>query len=158
MTPSPYLVGIISDTHGLIRREALDALQGSDLIIHAGDIGDPAVVNALAGIAPVHAIRGNNDRGTWASGIPATEVIEHGPHVIYVLHDLARLKIEPAPADVTVVISGHSHKPLVDKRGAVLFVNPGSAGPRRFSLPVTVATMKLHRKKSEATIIRLAAT
>ena len=139
----------------MMRPEALDALQGSDLIIHAGDIGNPAVLNALAKLAPVRAIRGNNDRGAWAADLPTTEVIELGPHSIYVLHNLAELDLDPAAAGFTIVVSGHSHKPAVEERGGVLFVNPGSAGPRRFTLPVTVATVKLGFRRCAAHIVPL---
>jgi putative phosphoesterase len=139
-----------------MRAEALEALLGSDLIIHAGDIGDPAVLNSLATIAPVRAIRGNNDRGAWAAGLPATEVIQLGSHWIYVLHSLADLDLDPAAAGFTIVVSGHSHKPAVEERGSVLFVNPGSAGPRRFKLPVTVATLAVRSSGCEANIVRLA--
>jgi putative phosphoesterase len=155
---SSYLLGLISDTHGLMRSEALDALQGSDLIIHAGDIGDPAVLESLATIAPVRAIRGNNDRGAWAAKLPATEVVELGSHSIYVLHNLMELDLDPAAAGFTTVVCGHSHKPAVEKRGSVLFVNPGSAGPRRFKLPVTVATMTLRLGRCEAHVVPLRLT
>jgi uncharacterized protein len=150
-----YLVGLISDTHGLMRREALDALQRADLIIHAGDVGDPAVLNSLARVAPLRAIRGNNDKRTWAARLPATEVIELGPHSIYVLHNLAELDLDPASAGFTIVVSGHSHRPVVERRGGILFVNPGSAGPRRFRLPVTVGRLRLHLKGCEAEIVKL---
>jgi putative phosphoesterase len=150
-----YLLGLISDTHGLMRPEVLDALQGSDLIIHAGDIGNPGVLESLARIAPVRAIRGNVDTGAWAASLPATEVVELGPHSIYVLHNFAELALDPAAAGFTIVVSGHSHKPAVEKRGSVLFVNPGSAGPRRFKLPVTVAKMTLRSGHCEANIIPL---
>jgi len=150
-----YLVGLISDTHSLMREKALEALQGSDLIIHAGDIGDPAVLNSLATIAPVRAIRGNNDRGAWAANLPTTEVIELGSHSIYVLHNLAELDLDPKVAGFSVVVSGHSHQPAVEERGGVLFVNPGSAGPRRFRLPVTVAMVKLRVRRCIANIVPL---
>jgi uncharacterized protein len=155
VAPSSFTVGVISDTHGLIRPEALDALQGSDLIIHAGDIGDSAVLNSLANIAPVRAIRGNNDRGNWAVDLPTTDVVELGAHSIYILHNLADLDLEPAASGFTSVVSGHSHKPAIEKRNGVLFVNPGSAGPRRFKLPVTVATMTLRSGKLVARIVTL---
>jgi len=156
---SAYLLGLISDTHGLMRPEALEALQGTDLIIHAGDIGDPAVLESLATIAPVRAIRGNNDRGAWAANFLATEaVVELGPHSIYVLHNLIELDLDPAAAGFTAVVCGHSHKPAVEKRGSVLFVNPGSAGPRRFKLPVTVATMTLSFGRCEAHVVPLRLT
>jgi uncharacterized protein len=156
MARSSYLLGVIADTHGLMRPEALDALQGSDLIIHAGDIGDPAVLEALAQIAPVRAVRGNIDKGAWAATLPTTEVVELGPHSIYVLHNFTELDLDPAAAGFTMVVSGHSHKPAVEKRGNVLFVNPGSAGPRRFKLPVTVATMMFRSRHCTARIIQLA--
>lgn len=158
MARHSYLVGLISDTHGLMRREALGALEGSDLIVHAGDIGDPVVLESLAKIAPVRAIRGNNDRGAWATKLPKTEVIELGVHSIYVLHNLAELELDPSAAGFTAVVSGHSHKPSVEDRGGVQLINPGSAGPRRFKLPVTIARLRLHMKRSEANIISLAIT
>jgi putative phosphoesterase len=151
-----YLVGLISDTHGLLRPEAVDALQGSDLIVHAGDIGDPAVLNSLARIAPIRAIRGNNDTGAWAWGLPASEVIELGCHSIYVVHNLAELDLDPSAVGFTTVVSGHSHKPAVEERGGVLYVNPGSAGPRRFKLPVTIARLRLQMKRRAANIVPLA--
>jgi putative phosphoesterase len=151
-----HLVGLISDTHGLIRPEALDALRESDLIIHCGDVGDPAVLDALRTLAPVRAICGNNDRGAWTSKLPACDVVEVGTHAIYVLHDLSELHLDPAAAGFTAVVSGHSHKPVIEQRGKVLFVNPGSAGPRRFTLPVAVATLALRPGRCEAKIIRLA--
>jgi uncharacterized protein len=153
-----YLIGLISDTHGLVRREALDALRGSDLIIHAGDIGDPAVMNSLASIAPLRAIRGNNDKGAWAASLPKTEVVELGWHCIYVLHNLAELDLDPAAAGFSAVVFGHSHKPSVEERQGVLFVNPGSAGPRRFKLPVTVATIMIRSEHRVARIVELAAS
>lgn len=155
MAPSSSVIGVISDTHGLIRPAALEALRGSDLIVHAGDIGDPAVLNSLASIAPVHAIRGNNDRGNWAADLPTTEVVELGAYSIYILHNLADLDLDPAAAGFTIVVSGHSHKPAVEQRNGVLFVNPGSAGPRRFKLPVTVAKMRLGSGNPVAKIVTL---
>jgi uncharacterized protein len=149
-------VGLISDTHGLIRPEALDALSGSDLIIHAGDIGDPAVLNALERVAPVRAIRGNNDKGAWAVSLPAWEVVELGAQAIYVLHNLAELDLDPSAGGFAAVVSGHSHKPIIEPRGKVLFVNPGSAGPRRFRLPVTVAKLAVTADSCKAAIIELA--
>jgi putative phosphoesterase len=152
---SSYLLGLISDTHGLMRPEALDALRGADLIIHAGDIGDPAVLESLARIAPVRAIRGNIDKDAWAANLPTTEVVELGPHSIYVLHNFTELDLDPAAAGFTTVVSGHSHRPTVEKWGGVLFVNPGSAGPRRFKLPVTVATLTLRPGHCNAKIVQL---
>lgn len=151
----PFLLGLISDTHGLIRPEALAALRGSDLILHAGDIGEPAVLNSLEKIAPVRAIRGNNDRGPWAADLLTTDVIELGNDSIYMLHNLADLDLDPAAAGFASVVSGHSHKPALEKRGGILFVNPGSAGPRRFKLPVTVATMTLGTGSPSARIVTL---
>jgi putative phosphoesterase len=139
-----------------MRPEALDALRGSDLIIHAGDIGDPAVLEALGKLAPVRAIRGNNDRGGWASRLPTREVVEVGGRAIYVMHNLAEFDPDPAAAGFSVVVSGHSHKPLVQQREKVLFVNPGSAGPRRFTLPVTVGRLTLRSAGCEADIVQLA--
>lgn len=151
-----YLVGLISDTHGLIRPQALDALRKSDLIVHCGDIGDPAILKALRELAPVRAIRGNNDEGAWASSLPTRDVVEVGTHVIYVLHNLAVLDLDPVAAGFTAVVSGHSHKPVIKRRRKILFVNPGSAGPRRFTLPVTIATLALRNARCDAKIVQLA--
>lgn len=137
------IVGLISDTHGLVRPEALAALAGSEHILHAGDIGSAEVLAALARIAPVTAIRGNNDRDAWASHLPETELLELGGAWIYLVHDLGDLDIDPAAAGVQVVLSGHSHKPAVFEEDGVLYVNPGSAGPRRFTLPVSIATLAI---------------
>src|SRR5260370_39883313 len=131
-----YVVGVISDAHGLVRPEALHRVRGSDVIVHCGDIGAPAVLDALRAIAPVHAVRGNNDKGSWASELPTDDIVEVGTHILYVIHDLAELSLAPAVAGFAAVLSGHSHRPVVEHRKGVLFVNPGSAGPRRFSLPV----------------------
>ena len=139
------IVGLISDTHGLLRREAMRALAGSDLIIHAGDIGAPEILDALRALAPVAAVKGNVDTGAWAANLRATAVAEAGGTLIYVLHDLGELDLDPAAAGFGVVVSGHSHKPGSLERGGVLFVNPGSAGRRRFKLPVTVARLDLGR-------------
>src|SRR5215469_11805620 len=140
---SRALIGLISDTHGLIRPEALQALRGSDLIIHCGDVGEPVVLEALRTIAPVRAIRGNNDRDPWAKDLPVQDLVEVGEHAIRVLHNLAELDNDTDAVGVTAVVFGHSHKPSIEKRGGVLFINPGSAGPRRFKLPVTIATLAL---------------
>ena len=148
-------VGVISDTHGLLRPETVGALTGSELIIHAGDVGGPEVLEALGRIAPVLAVRGNNDRGAWAEALPEYEAIEVNASFIYVLHDLKELDIAPAAAGFRVVVSGHSHKPLVEERRGVLYLNPGSAGPRRFKLPVTVARLKLNGDDARAEIINL---
>ena len=146
---------MISDTHGLVRPEALAPLRGSDLIVHCGDVGAPAVLDALRALAPVRAVRGNNDRGPWASALPADDVIEVGGHTLYVIHDLGELALDPAAAGFSAVLSGHSHRPLVEERKGVLFVNPGSAGPRRFSLPVAVAQLILAPGRRDAHIIEL---
>jgi putative phosphoesterase len=148
-------VGVISDTHGLVRPEALDALAGSELIIHAGDVGGPEVLEALGRVAPVVAVRGNNDRGEWAGSLPEYEALEVNAAYIYVLHDLKELDISPAAAGFRVVVSGHSHKPLAEERRGVLYLNPGSAGPRRFKLPVTLARLRLSADDASAEIINL---
>jgi putative phosphoesterase len=137
------IVGLISDTHGLLRPEALTALKGSGLIVHAGDVGKPEILAQLRTVAPVVAVRGNIDKGVWASMLPLTAVAEAGPARIYILHDLQQLDLDPAAAGFHVVVSGHSHKPSRSERSGVLYVNPGSAGPRRFRLPITVARLDL---------------
>jgi uncharacterized protein len=136
-------IGLISDTHGLIRQEALAALKGSDLIIHAGDVGNLGVIEQLRAVAPVVAVRGNVDTGAWASQLPTTAVVEAGSILIYVLHDIQQLDLDPAAAEFNIVVSGHSHKPSRTERSGVTYLNPGSAGPRRFQLPVTVARLTL---------------
>ena len=140
------VVGLISDTHGLLRPEAVRALAGSDVIIHAGDVGGPEILDALRAVAPVVAVRGNVDTGAWASALPGTAVAEVCGTLIYVLHDLNELDLDPAAAGFGVVVSGHSHQPASAERGGVLFVNPGSAGRRRFKLPVTVERLDLGRR------------
>ena len=137
------MIGLISDTHGLLRDEALAALRGSQLIIHAGDVGKPEILAALGQLAPVVAVRGNIDRGAWASELPATAIVQAGPATIYVLHDLQELDLDPAAAGIHIVVSGHSHQPGRSEKSGVLYINPGSAGPRRFKLPVTVARLDL---------------
>ncbi len=134
-------IGLIADTHGLLRPAALAALHGCGLIVHAGDIGTPGILSALAEIAPVHAVRGNNDRGSWADGLPDDEVVQVDGHFLYVRHDRAELDLDPAAAGFHVVVTGHSHRPLHEVRDGVHFINPGSAGPRRFNLPVTLAEL-----------------
>jgi putative phosphoesterase len=136
-------VGLISDTHGLLRPEATEFLRGSDFIIHGGDIGDPGVLRELNAIAPVTAVRGNNDKGAWAEAIPETAVLQVGEIFVYVLHNLAELDLDPATAGFQVVVSGHSHRPSVQRRDGVLYVNPGSAGPRRFKLPISAAELEI---------------
>jgi hypothetical protein len=134
---------LISDTHGLLRGEALRALEGSDLIIHAGDVGKLEILDSLKTLAPVFAVRGNVDAEPWASALPETEVIEAGSATIYVLHDVHALDLNPVAAGFHIVVSGHSHKPARTERDGVLYINPGSAGPRRFQLPVTIARLDL---------------
>ena len=148
-------MGIISDTHGLMREEALTALQGSELIIHAGDIGKPEVLERLRQTAPVLAVRGNNDRDPWAQGLPLTETIEIAGHRLYLLHDLSELDIDLRAAGFAAVISGHSHKPAAHAREGVLYLNPGSAGPRRFKLPVSVARLRVSERGLEHEIVEL---
>jgi len=148
-------IGLISDTHGLLRPEALAALAGSDHIVHAGDIGDPAILAALARIAPLSAVRGNNDRGEWAVAVPDTDTVLIGGITVHVLHDLAELSIDAAAAGVQVVVSGHSHQPRMQWRDGVLFINPGSAGPRRFKLPVSIGRLLVHGTVVEGELISL---
>jgi uncharacterized protein len=140
-------VGIISDTHGLLRSQAIKQLAGTDHIIHAGDIGGPEVVEELRRIAPTTAIRGNIDVAEWAKGYPDTELVVLGGRAFYVLHNLKEIKLDPAASGFDVVISGHSHRPKIETKKGVLYVNPGSAGPRRFKLPVAVATVKASRRQ-----------
>jgi putative phosphoesterase len=145
-------IGLISDTHGLVRREALLALAGVDRIIHAGDIGGADVIEALSGIAPVDVVRGNNDKDPWGAKLPASLALEFEGVSIHVLHDVKEMDVDPAAAGFRVVIAGHSHKPVVAERDGVLFVNPGSAGPRRFSLPITVGFLRVEGGKAHAQI------
>jgi putative phosphoesterase len=150
-------VGLISDTHGLLRPEALDALRGSDRIIHAGDVGDPAIIDRLQAIAPVTVVRGNTDREPWAAAWPETEVVEVGSVHLYVLHDLSALDLDPVAAGFAVVIYGHSHKPMCERKRGVLFINPGSAGPRRFSLPIAVGRLTIDGSEVASRVIELRA-
>jgi uncharacterized protein len=148
-------IGVISDTHGLLRDEAAAALGQATLIIHAGDIGSAAVIAELEQISPVQAIRGNVDRGAWAKAFPDTRVVDVEGHRIYVIHNLGELDIDPVASGFSVVISGHSHMPKCERRDGVLYLNPGSAGPRRFRLPVAVATLQVSRSTVSAEIQRL---
>jgi putative phosphoesterase len=138
-----HRIGLISDTHGLLRPEALTFLQGCEHIVHGGDIGDPRILEQLAALAPVTAVRGNNDRGAWADAVPDTALLELQGLRLYVIHDLAELEIDPAAEGVRVVVCGHSHRPKAEERGGVWYVNPGSAGPPRFRLPISAAELKL---------------
>jgi uncharacterized protein len=148
-------VGVISDTHGLLRPEALQVLEGAERILHAGDVGDPEILLALNKIAPTTAIRGNIDEGGACGHLPATELIELGGNSIYMLHDVKKLDLNPAAAGIAAVVFGHSHKPLLEWRRGVLFLNPGSAGPRRFQLPVTVAWLHIETAGVNAQIVTL---
>ena len=149
------LVGVVSDTHGLLRPELLRALRGVARIVHAGDVGSPEVLKELRAIAPVVAVRGNNDRGAWAEKLPASEVVEIGDRLLYVLHDLAELDLDPAAAGFHAVVSGHSHQPRVETRDGVLYLNPGSAGPRRFSLPIAFAKLHVGGKMLRTEVVEL---
>lgn len=151
-------IGVISDTHGLLRPQAVAALQGVQQIIHAGDIGSADILSQLAAIAPVTAVRGNNDEGEWAMRLPPSELVVLGQQRIFVLHDIAELVGDPLATGYTVVISGHSHKASISERQGVLFVNPGSAGPRRFKLPVTLAMLQISGANVRATIQALQIT
>jgi putative phosphoesterase len=148
-------IGLLSDTHGLLRPEALAFLRGSDYIIHAGDIGNPDILEELAAIAPVSAVRGNNDKGPWADALAETDVLRIGDVSIHTLHDLAQLEIDPETAGFRIVVSGHSHKPRIEEHAGVLYVNPGSCGPRRFKLPITVADIRINGRSVEARIVEL---
>jgi hypothetical protein len=150
-----HLIGVISDTHGLLRPQAVRALEGVELIIHAGDIGDPKILRRLARIAPVHAVRGNTDRADWAADLPSTLMVEVGGIFIYVLHELFCLDLDPAAAGIKAVIYGHSHHPHLEHKNGVLYLNPGSAGPRRFTLPVTLARIKLQGVSLHAELVEL---
>jgi uncharacterized protein len=149
-------VGVISDTHGLLRPEAVDALAGADFIVHAGDIGSPEVLDRLSQIGPVTAVRGNNDKGSWARALPTTEVLEVGACFLYVVHELEALDLDPRAAGFQAVITGHSHRPSAEMRGGVLFLNPGSAGPRRFKLPVGVARIEVDGSTLKHELVELA--
>ena len=149
-------VGLISDTHGLVREEVIAALTGCQRILHAGDIDDPEVLIKLRRLAPVTVVRGNNDRGAWAEAIPVYDVVEFGAVSVYIRHDQAELDVDPRAAGFRVMMFGHSHKPLVENRDGVLFVNPGSAGPRRFRLPVAVGELLVSGNRVDARIIELA--
>ncbi len=145
-------VGVISDTHGLLRPQALAALRGAAHLVHAGDIGKPEVLRTLRAVAPLTAVRGNNDRDAWARAIPEADSVRVGGVAIYVLHDLKTLGLDPAAAGFGVVVSGHSHRPRIEERDGVLYLNPGSAGPRRFRLPVSVALLEVGAGRVRARI------
>lgn len=148
-------IGLISDTHGLLRPQAIDALRGSELIIHAGDVGKPEILTILRELAPVVAVRGNIDKADWAGDLPDTAVAEAGTVLLYVLHDVHALDLDPAAAGIEIVVSGHSHQPGQSECNGVLYINPGSAGPRRFQLPVSVALLNVDRKPFKVEFVEL---
>lgn len=148
-------VGVISDTHGLLRPQALAALQGCAYLVHGGDIGDEAILQQLSAIAPLTVVRGNNDRGPWAGKVPETVRLQVGPVAIYAVHDIATLPIAPLEEGIAVVVYGHSHRPRIEHKDGVLYLNPGSAGPRRFSLPISVAELLIDGTDVRARIIEL---
>jgi putative phosphoesterase len=155
MSEREIAVGVISDTHGLMRPQALAALQGCDLIIHAGDVGSTAVITELSGIAPTYVVRGNVDGADWATALPMTEFVEIGGRRFFVLHEISHLDFDPADLGCAAVVFGHSHQPSIETREGVLFLNPGSAGPRRFNLPVTVARIDLSGPRMRPQIVEL---
>jgi uncharacterized protein len=155
MPDQKIIVGVISDTHGLLRPEAVAALQGSDLIIHAGDVGKPEVIDALREIAPTLVVRGNIDKAHWAQSLPMSELVTVGENYLFVLHEIAQLDLDPATAGFAAVVFGHSHVPSIEARDGVLFLNPGSAGPRRFKLPVTVARVVVTGRQLAPEIVEL---
>ena len=155
MPAREIIVGIISDTHGLLRREAVAALRSSDMIIHAGDVGNPDVIKELAAIAPTHVVRGNIDTGSWAARLPMTELVDVAGRRFHVVHQISQLKLDPADAGFAAVVFGHSHKPLIETREGTMYLNPGSAGPRRFSLPVSVARVRVNGGEMRPEIVKL---
>jgi len=155
IAPTHQIIGVISDTHGLLRPAALEALRGVDQIVHAGDIGSLDILTQLGRIARVYAVRGNMDKGLWSDHLPHSEVAGFEEANLYVVHDLNHLDLDPAAAGFRVVITGHTHRPLIEERDGVLYLNPGSAGPRRFNLPTTVAKLYVRNDAVEAEIIEL---
>jgi uncharacterized protein len=148
-------IGIISDTHDLLRPEAFKALAGSEIIIHAGDVGSSGIIDRLKILAPVYAVRGNMDKSPWGDTLPTTDIIEISGKLLYVLHNIAEMDLNPAAAGIAVVISGHSHRPHIENKSGILCINPGSAGPRRFSLPVTVASLQIVGDNISCEVIEL---
>ena len=148
-------VGLISDTHGLLRPDARAFLIGCDYIVHGGDIGEPEILDELAAIAPLIAVRGNNDTQPWAAHLPVTELIRVGNVFVYVIHNLAELDLDPGAAGIRVIVSGHSHKPMLEERDGVLYVNPGSSGPRRFKLPISVGEIVVSGSAVSARLVDL---
>ena len=155
MSAGEHVVGLISDTHGLLRPEALDALQDSEFIVHAGDIGDGAILERLSRIAPVTAVRGNNDHGTWAAALPDTAWLDVHARRILVIHDLSELDHDASLDGIDVIVSGHSHRPQSAQRGNILLINPGSAGPRRFRLPISIGKLVVAGDRIDATLVAL---
>jgi putative phosphoesterase len=149
------ILGVISDTHGLLRPEAIEALRGSDHILHAGDVGAREILDALARLAPVTAVRGNVDTESWARKLPATEVVKIGGVSLYLLHDLSQLDLKPEAAGFLAVVYGHSHQPKMEKKNGVLYFNPGSAGPRRFKLPISVGRLRIENGRVEGELMEL---
>jgi len=150
-----HIVGVISDTHGLLRSQALEALRGVNAIVHAGDVGDAAILGQLRQVAPVTAVRGNIDTSAWGKSLPETDVLEIGGVSLYVLHNVQQLDLDPGTAGFAAVIFGHSHKPLIEWRKDVLFFNPGSAGPKRFSLPISLGKLTIANGKLKPELIEL---
>jgi len=150
-----YKIGVISDTHGLVRKSVLKSFKGVDLIVHAGDVGEPKVLDTLQTVAKVHPVRGNVDVGKWTNNLPLTEVVEVGQVYLYVLHDLGSLELDPAAAGFNAVISGHSHIPKIEKRDDILYLNPGSAGPKRFDYPISIAFLYIKGTSIETEIVEL---
>ena len=150
-----YKIGVISDTHGLVRKSVLKSFKSVDLIVHAGDVGEPKVLDTLQTVAKVHPVRGNVDVGKWTNNLPLTEVVEVGQVYLYVLHDLGSLELDPAAAGFNAVISGHSHIPKIEKRDDILYLNPGSAGPKRFDYPISIAFLYIKGTSIEAEIVEL---
>ena len=148
-------IGVISDTHGLLRPEALEALAGSDLIIHAGDVGDQEIVTRLGRIAPLYTVRGNVDTEYWTRDLPRTTVVEAGPHTLYAIHDLGAMDLDPAASGFRCVISGHSHQADISERNGVTYLNPGSAGHKRFDLPATVGRIDIDGANLTASLVEL---
>ena len=148
-------IGVISDSHSLLRPEAIAALRGSDRVLHAGDVGDPGILDRLRELAPVTAVRGNVDRGPWAAALPETELVEIEGLSIYLIHDLGQLDLKPEAAGIRVVIYGHSHQPKIEEKNGVLFFNPGSAGPRRFRLPMSLGRLEIEKGKVRGEIVNL---
>lgn len=151
----PLRVGVLSDTHGLLRPEARQFLVGCDYIVHGGDIGAAEILDSLEALAPLVAVRGNNDKGPWAAKLKDTELVRIGDVFLYAIHDLQEMDLDPEAAEVQVVVSGHSHKPKIERRGRVLYLNPGSCGPRRFQLPIAIGELNILGTEVSARIVEL---